>query len=237
MGYLDGTSVTVDAVLTKKGREILSRGGQLNISSFTLSDTGVDYTLWNPDHPSGSAYYGEAIENLPMLEASVHAEYSLRNRLITLNQDTIAIPALELSAPALGSDNSLTFVDSDYPAGKVVTVTLKGFSTANVGELYFVIQDPTLFNTNARQRNKLSGTTRTFLREQDIPNATEYTITNRTANGDYNFTLTPIVQDATGRQTNIYVVHPGTGAYNELRVINDVTKLQRQTLSSAQIKG
>ena len=39
-----------------------------------MSDTGVDYTLWNPDHPSGSAFYGEAIENLPMLEASVHAK-------------------------------------------------------------------------------------------------------------------------------------------------------------------
>ena len=232
MGYLDGTSVTVDAVLTKKGRELLSRGGQLNISSFTLSDTGVDYTLWNPDHPSGSAYYGEAIENLPMLEASVHAEYSLRNRLITLNQNSIAIPALELSAPGLASDNSLTFVDSDYPAGKVVTVTLKGFSTANVGELYFVIQDPTLFNTNARQRNKLSGTTRTFLREQDIPNATEYTITNRTANGDYNFTLTPIVQDATGRQTNIYVVNVETGAYKSFTVINNITKNQRAILST-----
>ena len=97
MGYLDNSSVTVDAVLTKKGREILKDGGNLNITSFTLSDTGVDYTLWNPDHPSGSAYYGEAIENLPMLESSVHAEYNLRNRLISLNQNTVAIPALILS--------------------------------------------------------------------------------------------------------------------------------------------
>ena len=62
MGYLDNASITVDAVLTKKGREILSRGGNLDIGSFTLSDTGVDYTLWNTDHPSGSAFYGEAIE-------------------------------------------------------------------------------------------------------------------------------------------------------------------------------
>ena len=97
MGYLDNTSITVDAVLTKKGREILSNpGGRLEINSFTLSDTGVDYTLWNPDHPSGSAFYGEAIENLPQLEASVHAEYNLRNRLISLNQNTVAVPALVL---------------------------------------------------------------------------------------------------------------------------------------------
>ena len=96
MGYLDNSSITVDAVLTKKGREILKNGGNLNITSFTLSDTGVDYTLWNPDHPSGSAYYGEAIENLPMLEASVHSAYSMKNRLISLSQNTIAVPALEL---------------------------------------------------------------------------------------------------------------------------------------------
>ena len=99
MGYLDGSSVTVDAVLTKKGREILAdpAKGNLNITSFTCSDTGVDYTLWNPDHPSGSAFYGEAIENLPMLEASVHSEYSLSNRLVTLHQNTISLPSLNMS--------------------------------------------------------------------------------------------------------------------------------------------
>ena len=72
MGYLDNTSVTVDAVLTKRGREIVSAGGSLNITTFTLSDTGVSYNLWNPDHPSGSAYYGEAIENLPQVGAPVY---------------------------------------------------------------------------------------------------------------------------------------------------------------------
>ena len=54
MGYLDNSSITVDAVLTKKGREILKDGKNLNITSFTLSDSGVDYTLFNSDHPSGS---------------------------------------------------------------------------------------------------------------------------------------------------------------------------------------
>ena len=236
MGYLDGSSITVDAVLTKKGRELLSRGVSLDIASFTLSDTGVDYTLWNPDHPSGSAFYGEAIENLPMLEASVHAEYSLRNRLITLNQDTIAIPALELSAPAL-SNGLLKFEDADYPGGKVVTVTLKGFSSNSPGNLYFVLQDPTLFNTDARRRTSLSGVTRQFLREQDIPNAHEFEVTQRNKNGDYQFSITPVVQDSTGRETNIYVVATAVGAYGEARLQNNVTKLQRQTIQSANVKG
>jgi hypothetical protein len=28
-----------------------------------------DYTLYNPTHPSESAYYGQALENMPLLEA------------------------------------------------------------------------------------------------------------------------------------------------------------------------
>ena len=70
MGYLNNQVVTVDAILTKKGRELLAKGdGSFNITQFALSDDEVDYTLYNPNHPSGSAYYGEAIENMPLLEA------------------------------------------------------------------------------------------------------------------------------------------------------------------------
>ena len=65
MGYLNNQVVTVDAILTKKGRELLAKGdGSFNITQFALSDDEVDYTLYNPNHPSGSAYYGEAIENM-----------------------------------------------------------------------------------------------------------------------------------------------------------------------------
>ena len=86
MGYLDNSTIVVDAILTKQGRKLISQGSPLNISYFTLTDTGVDYTLWNPDHPSGSAYYGEAIENLPQLEALPNAAYFMRNKLMTLNK-------------------------------------------------------------------------------------------------------------------------------------------------------
>ena len=126
MGYLDNSSITVDAVLTKKGREILKNGGSLNISSFTVSDNGVDYRLWNPDHASGSAFYGEAIENLPMLEASVHAEYNLRNRLISLNQNTIAIPALTLGNLDTVGGTLKTFNEGDETTG-TINVELLGY--------------------------------------------------------------------------------------------------------------
>ena len=98
MGFLDGSSVTVDAILTKHGRLKLAEGGGLGITKFALADDGVDYNLWNIDHPSGSAYYGEAITNLPMVEAVPEDSIMMRHTLQTLDRDTIYGPYL--SAPS-----------------------------------------------------------------------------------------------------------------------------------------
>ena len=231
MGYLDNASITVDAVLTKKGREILKNGGNLNITSFTMSDTGVDYTLWNPDHPSGSAFYGEAIENLPMLEASVHAEYNLRNRLISLNQRTVAIPALVLGNLDSAGGTTLTFDEGDENAGRI-SVEIVGYSsTGNVTlqgfQHYFVVQDPTIVSTSATRLSNLSGTSgRQFLQEEDIAQAEMYGF-----NGN-SFQINPIQQDTAGKQTNIYVVNVETGAYNSFVVTNNITKNTRAILST-----
>tara|TARA_R110000824_G_scaffold55875_7_gene153564 strand:+ start:785 stop:1513 length:729 start_codon:yes stop_codon:yes gene_type:complete len=236
MGYLDGSSVTVDAVLTKKGREILAdpAKGNLNITSFTCSDTGVDYTLWNPDHPSGSAYYGEAVENLPMLEASVHAEYSLSNRLITLHQNTISLPSLNMNGLDGKGKNTLTFADTDT-GGVKVTATLNGYTpqaggTAAGRGVYFVILDPSIVSAGAgaKMSKTLSGTTRIFLREQDIPNAVEYHVEG--AGKDFDFRLLPDTNlKQAGRKTIIYVVHILTGAYTSFTVTNNITQLVRET--------
>ena len=70
MGFLDGRVVTTDCILTKKGRELLAKNdGSFKITQFALSDDEVDYTLYNPNHPSGSAFAGEAIEAMPLIEA------------------------------------------------------------------------------------------------------------------------------------------------------------------------
>jgi uncharacterized membrane protein YgcG len=70
MGFLDNSSITVDAILTKRGREILSEGGDLNIVKFALSDEEVDYTLYDVTHPDGTDSYGTVIENMSLLEAT-----------------------------------------------------------------------------------------------------------------------------------------------------------------------
>ena len=97
MGYLNNTIVTVDSILTKKGRELLARGdGSFRITQFALSDDEVDYTLYNPTHPSGSAFYGEAIENLPLLEAFPEETQIMKFKLSTLPRGTAKIPVLDL---------------------------------------------------------------------------------------------------------------------------------------------
>lgn len=97
MGYLDNSIVTVDAILTKKGRELLARGdGSARITQFALADDEVDYTLYNPNHPNGSAFYGEAIENMPILEAFPDETQIMKYKLTTLPRGTAKLPILDL---------------------------------------------------------------------------------------------------------------------------------------------
>jgi hypothetical protein len=101
MGYLDNSTVTVDAILTNKGREILASGGQLNISKFALSDDEIDYDLWNPAHTLGTNYYGAVIENMPVLEALPDESQMLRYKLVTLPKDVIGIPVISVTPAAI----------------------------------------------------------------------------------------------------------------------------------------
>ena len=102
MGYLDNSIVTVDAILTKKGRELLARGdGSFKITQFALADDEIDYTLYNPSHPSGSAFYGEAIENMPLLEAFPDETQIMKYKLTTLPRGTSKLPVLSLGLSSI----------------------------------------------------------------------------------------------------------------------------------------
>jgi len=97
MAYLNNQYVTIDAVLTKKGRELLARNdGSFQITQFALADDEIDYTLYNPNHPSGSAFFGEAIEAMPLLEAFVDETQIMKYKLVTLNRGTNKLPVLSL---------------------------------------------------------------------------------------------------------------------------------------------
>jgi len=95
MGYLNNSSVTVDAILTLKGRELLAKGGNaFNITQFALGDDEIDYNLWNIGHQEGTDYYGILIESMPVTEAIADGTQALRYKLVTLPKSTTQIPVV-----------------------------------------------------------------------------------------------------------------------------------------------
>ena len=127
MGYLDNSVVTVDAILTKKGRELLARGdGSFQITQFALSDDEIDYTLYNPSHPSGSAFYGEAIEAMPLLEAFPDETQIMKYKLTTLPRGTARLPILASVASITlkqGQSQAITPETLNYLGGGNTTET------------------------------------------------------------------------------------------------------------------
>lgn len=97
MAILNNNTVTVDAILTAKGRELLARNdGSFRITQFSLADDEVDYTLYNPQHPSGSAFYGQAIEAMPVMEAFPDDTQIMIYKLATLPRGTSKLPVINV---------------------------------------------------------------------------------------------------------------------------------------------
>ena len=150
MGFLNNTSVTVDAILTKKGRELLARGqNEFQITKFALSDDEIDYNLWDVTHPNGSNYYGAVIENMPLLESFVDENQVMRFKLITLPKNTAKLPILEIPAP------NLSFTG----AGITQTISPNTRNGADTDSGYmFILHDATIANLTPfvarRRRNR-----------------------------------------------------------------------------------
>jgi len=142
MGYLNNSIVTVDAILTTKGRQLLAQNdGSFRITQFALADDEVDYTLYNPTQPSGSAYYGEAIQNMPLLEAFPLETQVMKYKLVTLPRGTAKMPILDLGYSAIvikqGANLAITPQTLNYTGGNQVETA--GYT--------FTISDVRLFNT------------------------------------------------------------------------------------------
>lgn len=97
MAYIDNQTITVDATLTKKGREILAKTGDLQIDSFSLADDEMDYRLYQPNHPNGSAFYDIALRNTPVFEPLTDETQVMKYKLVTLNQGVTAIPVISIA--------------------------------------------------------------------------------------------------------------------------------------------
>ena len=142
MGYLNNTVVTVDAILTDVGRQLLAQqNGQFQITQYALADDEIDYTLYNPNHPSGSAYYGQAIENMPLLEAFPQATQTMKYKLVTLPRGTAKMPILDLGYTSIvikqGASLAITPQTLNYLGGN--TYETAGYTAT--------ISDVRLFST------------------------------------------------------------------------------------------
>ena len=163
MGYLNGDTITVDAILTKHGRKVLAERGSLDIRQFALSDDGVDYRLWNTAHPSGSDNYGEAINNLQNLKAVPTDRAMMKYKLTTLPRSTRYLPYIRtnLSGNVIaldrqgkdgemevvidtinGTDKSYTITVGDSSFTSVSGVTMKDISGAIGGHKPYSTEIP-----------------------------------------------------------------------------------------------
>jgi hypothetical protein len=167
MGYLNNTVVTVDAILTDVGRQLLAQqNGQFQITQFALADDEIDYTLYNPTHPSGSAYYGQAIANMPLLEAFPQATQTMKYKLITLPRGTAKLPILNLNTSTIimpqGGIYTITPQTLNYLGGN--TYETSGY-TATISDIRLMstfegvgITTPTVTALNAANQTTTIGT-------------------------------------------------------------------------------
>ena len=137
MGYLNNTVVTVDAILTDVGRQLLAQqNNQFQITQYALADDEIDYTLYNPNHPSGSAYYGQAIVNMPLLEAFPQANQTMKYKLVTLPRGTAKIPILDIGYSSIilkqGASLAITPQTLNYQGGN--TYETAGY-TATISDI------------------------------------------------------------------------------------------------------
>ena len=141
MGYLNNTVVTVDAILTDKGRQLLAQNdGSFRITQFALADDEIDYTLYNPNHPSGSAYYGQAIQNMPLLEAFPQQTQTMKYLLTTLPRGTAKLPIL--ATPA-----SITLKQGQSQVITPQTLNYFGGNTFEASGYTYTISDARLMST------------------------------------------------------------------------------------------
>jgi hypothetical protein len=206
MGYLNNSIITVDAILTKKGRELLARGdGSFKITQFALSDDEIDYTLYNPAHPSGSALYGEALENMPLLEAFPDETQIMKYKLTTLPRGTSKLPILDLGY------SSITLKQGASLAISPQTLNYQGAtSTFEAGGYTATIADARVLNSftgvgiNTEAAEALNSTTTLGTNVSKSVIGTAINLTSTTVN--------TLFGDRTRLQTTITVVGRDSGA-------------------------
>ncbi len=157
MAYLDNNVLTVNAVLTKKGREILAKTGGLNITAFALADDEIDYTQYNPTHPLGSAYYDIAIRNTPIMEPITDESQLMKYKLVTLNDGVSSVPTISVA-------QSVITVNRDYTGEILISPSTNPVYNVNLGYTAILANKDvgTLIVAETNSLNSQTGTVPSF---------------------------------------------------------------------------
>ena len=209
MGFLDNSSVTVDAILTKKGRELLAQGrDKFQITQFALADDEVDYELWNPAHSLGSDYYGVIIENMPVIEAITDESYALKYKLLTLPKSTAYIPTVS-------SNPSNVTINEGVSAGVQLNIsTINGGDVANTQLGYTAI----LLNSDAgtiEGIGSVPGVTNPIVNIQTFN--TNQTVSAVGLTG-FKFTPSQFLSDRAALNTRLVIIGNETGGRTEVDI-------------------
>ena len=212
MAILNPTVVTVDAILTTKGRELLARNdGSFQITQFSLADDEVDYTLYNPTQPSGSAFYGEAIENMPVIQAFPNDTQIMRYKLVTLPRGTSRLPVVSLGYNTItlkqGASLTITPQTLNY-LGATSTFEANGY-VATIADIRLLssFQGTGITSTTVGQPD-LNTTTGAVLSKSVI--GTSFTLTGTTVNTLFGTSLTTLSTTITciGRDSGARITIP-----------------------------
>jgi hypothetical protein len=212
MAILNPSTVTVDAILTTKGRELLARNdGSFQITQFSLADDEVDYTLYNPNQPSGSAFYGEAIEAMPVIEAFPNESQIMRYKLVTLPRGTSRLPVINVGYSSIilkqGASLTITPQTLNY-LGATSTFEANGYIVTVADSRLLSSFQGTGINTTTLGTTDLNTTTGTILSLSQV--GTSFSLTGTTINTLFGTTLTTLTTTITfiGRDSGARITIP-----------------------------
>lgn len=230
MAYIDSNVISVDCILTQKGRELLAKGSpHFKITQFALADDEIDYTLWDPSHPSGSAYYGKVIENMPLLEAFPDETQLMKYKLVTLPKSTYRIPVVSVAG---GKDIVLPSYRSEIvitPQTTPPANTILGYTAILVNSDAADLVVP--LEGQLRNANVASATRPSFLDDAPEINSWDKEKTSVTAVG-FAFKLIAKLTPLKDILTQLIIIGNETGGQTTLNVL---VKKNRQNDSASPI--
>jgi hypothetical protein len=216
MGYLDKSTITVDAILTNRGRELLAQGtgaSSFQITKFAVADDEVDYTLYNVAHPLGSNYYGAVIENMPVLEATPDETQTMRYKLVTITGNdltrfgNVVIPQIRSgnAGVTLGGTSTLYYNsavgEGSLPLIPTTTYTSNEEETENSYTLLLgdsslatvEVINPATGLITANERGSIVANGKEFvIRAKNKTGSTSVSIFGGTSGAVYSFTLSTV---------------------------------------------